>query len=98
MESFDDLPKEQILSLLSTYHLEPFGLESEDTRKGHMEFRVFKFLNGPDKGEFMARPFMGFSYGEEQFTGHGDTEERAVLNLLDRVRGIPFETIFSSPD
>ena len=65
MKSFDDLPEGQVLMKISSYALEPFPADFDQNKgSGHLEMRVYRFLTGPQKGQFKARPHMGLFPGQ----------------------------------
>jgi hypothetical protein len=99
MNSLEELPKGEILSSFSDYQLNRPHTEGASEGQPHsareeFKIRVFKYLTGDRKGQFEARPYVGFQYGEVPFSGKGGTEEQALMDSLGRIKGIPFNQIF----
>ena len=99
MHNLDELSDGVILRSMSAYVLtQPVTQIDSDGRStvdtGEIEIRVFKYLNGERKGQFQARPYIGFMYGAEEFIGRASTEEQALYDILGRIKDVPFQRIF----
>ncbi|HSL02613.1 MAG TPA: hypothetical protein VK901_03625 [Nitrospiraceae bacterium] len=99
MKNLDELPEGEILRSMALYQLLRPGtrVDSEGDiapSTGQIEIRVFKYLNGERKGEFMAQPYLGTTYSAADFIGRGNTEQEALYAMLDNIKGVPYERMF----
>ena len=89
----------QILRSMTLYQLLRPGTRVDSggdiaPHTGQIEIRVFKYLNGERRGQFMAQPYLGVAYSAADFIGRGDTEQEALYAMLDNIKGVPYERMF----
>jgi hypothetical protein len=100
MKNLDELLAEgEVLRSMALYQLLRPGtrVDSEGDialSTGQIEIRVFKYLNGERKGEFMAQPYLDMTYSAADFIGRGATEQEALYAMLDNIKGVPYERMF----
>ena len=99
MTNLDELTEGEVLRSMALYQLlrPDKRVDSEGDiapSTGQIEIRVFKYLNGERKGQFMAQPYLGEIYSAADFIGRGNTEQEALYNMLDNIKGVPYERMF----
>lgn len=99
MTNLDELAEGEVLRSMALYQLLRPGkrVDSEGDiapSTGQIEIRVFKYLNGERKGEFMAQPYLGTTYSAADFIGRGATEQEALYAMLDNIKGVPHDRMF----
>jgi len=100
MKNLDELLAEgEILRSMALYQLLRPGtrVDSEGDiapSTGQIEIRVFKYLSGERRGQFMAQPYLDMTYSAADFIGRGDTEQEALYAMLDNIKGVPHHRMF----
>ena len=99
MTNLDELAEGEVLRSMTLYQLLRPGkrIDSEGDiapSNREIEIRVFKYLNGERKGEFMAQPYVDATYSAADFIGRGTTEQEALYATLDNIKGVPHERMF----
>ncbi|HSL05552.1 MAG TPA: hypothetical protein VK901_18655 [Nitrospiraceae bacterium] len=99
MTNLDELAEGEVLRSMALYQLLRPGkrVDSEGDiapSTGQIEIRVFKYLNGERKGEFMAQPYLGTTYSAADFIGRGATEQEALYAMLGNIKGVPHDRMF----
>jgi hypothetical protein len=79
-------------------HMSPGGLARVTyyaiSREGdHFDIRVHEVLTGPNKGRFLAVPYL-VVFGDQAFFGEGQTGEEALEECLSKIKGVAIEDIF----
>ena len=99
MTNLDELAEGEVLRSMTIYQLLRPGkrVDSEGDiapSNKQIEIRVFKYLNGERRGQFMAQPYLGTTYSAADFIGRGNTEQEALYSTLDNIKGVPHERMF----
>jgi hypothetical protein len=64
------------------------------SREGeHFDIRVHEVLTGPNRGRFIAVPYL-VVFGDFTFYGEGTSCEEALEECLTKIKGVPIEEIF----
>jgi hypothetical protein len=99
MNNLDELPEGEILRSMSLYLLtqpvHQIEAQGQPTPViGQIEIRVFKYLNGERRGQFMAQPYLGTTYSAADFIGRGNTEQEALYATVGNIKSVPHERMF----
>ena len=85
MNDFMDLIGEGGLARVTYYAI---SRESD-----HFDIRVHEVLTGPNRGRFLAVPYL-VVFGDQAFYGEGQSGEEALEECLTKIKGVAIEDIF----
>jgi hypothetical protein len=85
MTDFADLIGEGGLARVTYYAISRDG--------EHFDIRVHEVLTGPNKGRYIAVPYL-VVFGDFSFYGEGNSGENALEECLAKIKGVPIEEIF----
>jgi len=85
-----NIDEDSILTEIKEYELD------RGTDLGRLRISVHRVIEGGQPGVFLAVPNLLIGSCDGNYIAEGKSEEEALTNCLDKIKGIPSEQIFPS--